>query len=455
MNKMKNTDFEWVQLVDLIKTKKIIPVIGQGVYWVRTQEGEEVLLYQYLAKQLAKEIGKCQPDSTNHAFSKIYYKCQVSDRFNYQELRDFIMEKISTVELAESSPLLKLAQIKPFSLFINTTYDNLLETAINTARTSHTEPLFSADEVTDSKINETKNSKNTLIVNIYGNLEESLTPAITENDIIEKVLDFKNQTDATSQNTLLKHIKEKSLLFIGCGYDDWLFRFFIRSIMDSFQPLNYKTDPIRRFIGDDFRTPNIPELATFLKPYNTHIYYDHICQSFVDKLFNSLQDDDNRNIIQKEEFPDTVFISFHGKNRPIVRQLVSHLKNDGIRVWMDEFKLQPGDPVAQTINSAINRCPVFIPIYSKKAKKFASRGDLRYHIHEWEWANSRYIMEKNQGINSKQRINILPVNIDDVDWHYPVFKDITDTKIPDGCQNTDGYQHLKTILLSIQNKKGG
>ena len=48
-------------------------------------------------------------------------------------------------------------------------------------------------------------------------------------------------------------------------------------------------------------------------------------------------------------------------------QLESQLLGDGIKVWIDKSEIRQGDIIDTTIKDAISKCPVFIPLFSKKS----------------------------------------------------------------------------------------
>jgi hypothetical protein len=45
------------------------------------------------------------------------------------------------------------------------------------------------------------------------------------------------------------------------------------------------------------------------------------------------------------QFDYDVFISHSSKDKPVVRELANRLKQDGLRVWLDEWEIQPGDMI--------------------------------------------------------------------------------------------------------------
>jgi len=51
MNAYPGGDFKWDELLGRIGRQNVIPVLGPGLYTVRTPDAGDVLLYPYLAKR--------------------------------------------------------------------------------------------------------------------------------------------------------------------------------------------------------------------------------------------------------------------------------------------------------------------------------------------------------------------------------------------------------------------
>jgi len=49
---------------------------------------------------------------------------------------------------------------------------------------------------------------------------------------------------------------------------------------------------------------------------------------------------------QAPEFPDDVFVSHSAKDKAMVRPLAERLRQDGLKVWFDEWVLKPGDSLS-------------------------------------------------------------------------------------------------------------
>jgi TIR domain len=46
-----------------------------------------------------------------------------------------------------------------------------------------------------------------------------------------------------------------------------------------------------------------------------------------------------------EFLPFDVFLSHSSKDKAVVRELAARLRSDGLRVWFDEWEIQPGDNI--------------------------------------------------------------------------------------------------------------
>ena len=56
-----------------------------------------------------------------------------------------------------------------------------------------------------------------------------------------------------------------------------------------------------------------------------------------------------------ESFAFDVFLSHSSKDKPVVRPLAERLRADGLRVWLDEWELRPGDHIQASIEDALER----------------------------------------------------------------------------------------------------
>jgi hypothetical protein len=454
---VNNDNFAWNKLLAHIRNRKVIPVIGLGLYRVEIESGGEsgVLLYDYLAEHVLKKFNlkfELDPDE-NHKFAKACLEFLKLKDKGYLELSNFLKETLVGLYLTLSNPLWKLARINNFNLFINTAYDDFLAKAIKTVRSTPTKVLSYTElernlNIMDAACDPKHHSKCTLVLHIFGKMKTCADPAYTEKDILETIIQFQNDMEKYNQNNLCLKLKSSNLLFIGCGYNDWLLRFFIRSVSNKPYGFHFEKK-IYNFVGDnlfDNKRHPFKELPRFLTSYKTEIFHSPDGTDFVDLLFEKVEKDTSGEIeiISPSAFPGIVFISFEGTDRPAARGLADNLREDGIHVWLDERKIKGGDNVDGTIINAIDRCLAFIPLISRNSEqKINFKGKPKYHIQEWQQAYTRKKLKKN-------KVTIIPVTIDNTITSYDGFNGLYHYNIPGGCDRGEHYLKLRDQLITIQ-----
>ncbi len=448
---VNENDFGWELLLKRIKRKNVIPVIGQGLYCIESQKNKNkhLFLYDFLAEKVANSCGATLEKQEKHKFAKACFQFLKKNNNDYPELSDFLKETMAGTHLIHGNPLKKLARIKWFNIFITTAYDDFLANCVKTVRSVPTETLYYTPiekclHLLDNNLfNALNNFSCTLVYHIFGHLEK-VAPAYTERDILESILEFKKDMEANPQNNLFQKLQSSSLLFMGCGYDDWLFRFFIRSVATKPYEI-FGSSQTREFVGENFsnnKKDPFQELPRFLKDHQVEVFYSGAGMDVVDLLLEKLENDSPENILQPCDFPGHVFISFEGTDRNAAGRLAAHLRKNNIDVWLDESKFKGGDKVDDTIIKAINKCPVFVPLISRHSQKIhTDDGKLKYHCQEWEWAHAR-------SKDEDKKVTIIPVIIDDTDWVYENFKGLYCVKVPGGERSGD-YEKLMEQLKEL------
>ena len=79
-----------------------------------------------------------------------------------------------------------------------------------------------------------------------------------------------------------------------------------------------------------------------------------------------------------DDFKYDVFLSHGAKDKPIVRDVAERLRKDGLRVWLDEWILKPGDHVQAKIEEGLEQSRVLAAqlaaAYNRPALSFNSQG---------------------------------------------------------------------------------
>lgn len=444
MTDFQATDFNWDSLINRILNGKVIPVIGEDLYTVLLPGGKETLLYSYLAKELAREAGYDLQLDSDHLFAKAAFAFLKNSGDPYA-LQTFLLDRIKKVSLSPSSRLHKLASIRPFELIINTTYDDFLAEVQGEVRDypvksfDYSRKQKSVLEDLNNALAKASQSPLSIIFNIYGNLrkipEES---AFGESDIQETIIALQEDFNRGQQQAhrLYVELSLKALLFIGCGYDDWLFRFFMRTIStrasgDIGQP---------NFFGNNFKSFTQSQMDNFLKTHGESSVWLGENNDFIDEIYERIGREDPNSIIQPDEFPNTAFISFDGKDRLVAMRLAESLRKDGIIASVDSREVHASATVDITTINAITKCKAFIPLISENSMQIrATKEGLKYHIQEWEWVHIF------NSTNTDEKKLILPIVIDGTNRKYSPFKNSHHLHIPNGDPVGD-YPKLRDIL---------
>ena len=68
-----------------------------------------------------------------------------------------------------------------------------------------------------------------------------------------------------------------------------------------------------------------------------------------------------------DEFPYDVFLSHSAKDKAVVRPLAERLRQDGLKVWFDEWVLKPGDSIPAKIEEGLENSRVLVLCMSANA----------------------------------------------------------------------------------------
>jgi hypothetical protein len=443
--------FQWDELLRRISRREVIPVIGQGLYHVEIEADpkKNILLYDYLAQQVIEKYRLKPPDAANHKFAMAALEFLRKKPNGYVELSEFLLNLIRGVRLVPFNPLWKLAGIKAFDIFITTAYDDLLVETLKRVRGVDIKRISygGIEKKGKQPVNELFDYRNNpeyiLVFHILGSMRENSFPAYTETDIMETLLELKQDMGAENQNPLFWKLQSSSLLFMGCGFDDWLCRFFIRIV--GSQEFKFSRDrQFLEFIGEIFSNKKDPfyELPQFLENHHLEVFRCTQGNDFVDRLVENLEAKYPGEMMSSADLPPA-FISFEGADREAAKRLASHLHEDGIHVWLDEREIKPGDEIDETVIHAIDHAAAFIPLISQNSKQIQAGGvKLKYHVREWERAYANMISGHKPG-------KIIPVKIDDTDWLYDKFKNLNYINVPAGRRQGD-YEKLKQELVKVQ-----
>ncbi len=367
-------DFFWDDILEFIEDRKVIPIIGAELLNVPDGAGGEQPLQRLLAIKLAERLRlpatDCQGDDALHQVVCRYLQGGGRREEVYPRIRNLMKELAPPVP----EPLRQLARIRHFNLFVTTTFDTLLQQALDEERhggSAKTVSLAYAPNHNQDLPAEARKAAVPTVFHMLGRISASPDFVITEEDTLEFFTSM--QAESKRPNVLFDELKSSHLLLIGNTFPDWLTRFFIRIAKSG--RLSLQREELE--IVADRRVRSEPNLILFLKnfSYRTQVFQQGNAAEFVRELASRYAErhpDGSAAPLAAPaaapsvpEFkPGAVFLSYASQDAPVVRLLRDALEAAGIEVWFDQRYLEGGDDFDQQIKRNIRACSLFLPVIS-------------------------------------------------------------------------------------------
>src|SRR5579863_5059653 len=399
----------WEDLLSFIEERRVIPIVGPELLMVATERGPR-LLYDWVAERLAARLNVYAHQLPQH-FTLDDVVCSfMANRGRREEAYVRLRGIMKDANFEPPTALRQLAAITDFDLIVSTTFDSLLETAINLERfggAGSTEVLaYAPNRVTDLPA-ERDRLQRPVVYHLFGKLSASPTYAISDEDLLEFICAL--QSEHLAPEKLFYELEHNHLLVIGSSFTNWLARLFLR--MAKRQRLSAPRD-VGEVLADD-HTIQDDRLVTFLQQVSVHTRIYRGAERFVSELHRRWQarrrpsaaspDGPARFPPPAREMPENaVFISYAREDLPAVQQIKAGLEAAGVTTWFDIERLEGGDDYDRKIQRNIARCSYFIPVISANTQRRLEG----YFRREWSYAIDRV---RNMADGA---VFILPVTID-------------------------------------------
>jgi hypothetical protein len=446
-------DDAWDDLLSFIEERRVIPIVGPELLQVATDRGPR-LLYDWLAEKLAVRLNvdvACLPQPYTLNDVVCWF---LAARGRREEAYVRVRSILKDANFAPPQALRHLAAITDFDLFVSTTFDPLLEGAVNLQRfggAPTTEVLsYSPNRVTDLP-SERDRLQRPVVYHLFGRVSASPTYVISDEDLLEFICAL--QSEHLAPEKLFHELEHNHLLFIGSNFTNWLARLFLR--MAKRQRLSDPRD-VGEVLADDHSSED-DRLMAFLQQVSvrTRIYMG--AERFVDELHARWQARRKpaasaaqagataRFLPPAREMPDNaVFISYAREDLPAVQLMKAGLEAAGITTWFDFDRLESGDDYDRKIQRNIARCSYFIPVVSATTQRRLEG----YFRREWSYAIDRV---RNMADGA---LFILPVSIDATSAAEALvpdkFKALHFTHLPGGEVQADFAQRLTDFMQARQ-----
>jgi hypothetical protein len=446
-------DDAWDDLLSFIEERRVIPIVGPELLQVATDRGPR-LLYDWLAEKLAVRLNVDvaslpQPYTLNDVVCWF-----LAARGRREEAYVRVRSILKDANFEPPQALRHLAAITDFDLFVSTTFDPLLEGAVNLQRfggAPTAEVLsYSPNRVTDLP-SERDRLQRPVVYHLFGRVSASPTYVISDEDLLEFICAL--QSEHLAPEKLFHELEHNHLLFIGSNFTNWLARLFLR--MAKRQRLSDPRD-VGEVLADDHSSED-DRLMAFLQQVSvrTRIYMG--AERFVEELHSRWQarrkpaasaagaGTTARFLPPAREMPDNaVFISYAREDLAAVQLIKAGLEAAGITTWFDFDRLEVGDDYDRKIQRNIARCSYFIPVVSATTQRRLEG----YFRREWSYAIDRV---RNMADGA---LFILPVTIDATSAAEALvpdkFKALHFSHLPGGEVQADFAQRLADFMQARQ-----
>jgi hypothetical protein len=369
-------DFDW--LAHEMRQGNVIPIIGAELY--PTTDGAS--FEQVIAQRLAAELKLPDPGrSSNPRDVALSFLVQGG---HPQVLKSKLRKVGQEPVTAPSSSLQKLAEITDFRLYVTTAADDMMERALHAAQRTALPFAYSPSRPSVDAIPDLRKTVDPAVYHLLGAMSDVW--AMTDADVLEYLHALLSETRRPVQ--LFDELANRNLLFLGCGFPDWLSRLFIRVVKNA--PFS-RGDSRTAQVVADARIASNSELCVFLQHYDLMLYPRGHASSFVDELHRQWKASGPvppAVSAPKAVMPEgSVFLSFSSEDRTAVRAIAAALNAAGIDVWFDETGLEPGADWDRMINENLMRAALFMPFVSSRTE---SQSEVaKYFWKEWNFANKR------------------------------------------------------------------
>jgi hypothetical protein len=404
-------DDAWDDLLSFIEERRVIPIVGPELLLVATDRGPRLLLdwvAEKLAARLNVNIAELPQPYTLNDVVCWFLSARGRREEAYVRMRSIIKE----ANFEPPAALRQLAAITDFDLFVSTTFDPLLENAINLERFNgapSTDVLsYAPNRVTDLP-SERDRLQRPVVYHLFGKISASPTYVISDEDLLEYICAL--QSEHLAPEKLFHELEHSHLLFIGSNFTNWLARLFLR--MAKRQRLSDPRD-VGEVLADDHSSHD-DRLMAFLQQVSVRTRIYRGAERFVGELHDRWQARRRpaaaaaaspaltRFLPPSREMPDNaVFISYAREDLGAVQQIKAALESAGITTWFDMDRLEVGDDYDRKIQRNIARCSYFIPVVSAATQRRLEG----YFRREWSYAIDRM---RNMADGA---LFVLPVSID-------------------------------------------
>jgi TIR domain/SIR2-like domain len=383
---------DWRVLLKSIRQGKCIPLLGPGVALDPANPKNPPLSIQ-LAQRLATELrreGKGNELPATHDLAEVaqIYKHQMRRRRAGLELttEDFYAPyRDKTTQLH-----LDLAAL-PFALCISTTPERFLLNAFD--QTLGKKPIYEfyhfQPDPKRSKppalapLPTISPERRPLIYDLYGSIEQTDSLVLTENDLLDFLVNVTRQTPPLhAYVTALFSDPTVSFLFLGFGFKQW----YMRILLHALKAGGHESQSLALEDTGFFSAPDHQRTTLFFQ--NGHaIEFRLLPEDFTSELRRRFDQQTLQTQQLKEAIPPPpdnapiVFLCHENRDKSIAEALTEDFQRRGIKVWLDNQSLRGGDDWTKLIPHVVGKQTDYVVVLQSPQMIDKPEGYFKTEIH--------------------------------------------------------------------------
>lgn len=405
----------WKRLLGQIRDGFVVPIVGCRLLVDANGKSD---LQAKVAKQVLAAHGQKPDDDTlppfrelNEAVTRVRENGSAKLQDIYADVDEAIRGVTGAEDFVIPTPILHLAEITGFCLFVTLTPDDSLARSLRRHRAVNEivhSPKLPTSERKDLPHDWTERRGEVQLLYLLGKSRPAPMFAIHDEDVLEYA---HNVISRGSQvpTSFIAELQQRNLLLIGCNFPDWLSRFFLRATRQS--RLGSQAEDRREWLVEPLKPEE--SLTCFLRSYSkdTEILSEAEPMHFVAELHRRWMAEyrvDQRPPVSSTggSMPSQAmfFISYSRKtDLTRAESLYQALLKLGVmesEVWFDRQNIEPGQDLRLRILDGIRHCRYFLALLSYEG----DRREEAFVFDEWQEANVR--------MKSMNREFVFPVIVD-------------------------------------------
>ena len=384
-------DDEWDDLLDFVEQGKVIPVVGEAAV---TFSDEDRPLYPWLARELAGRLSvppEMLPDFPTVSSVAQSHLARGGERNQiYSRLHRILKDPA----LTPGPTLRQLCEVEAFRLVLTTTFDPLLERAMDAAQNGTggrtlVAAFFPGASQKDLPARMADLHQRTLY-HLLGRVSVAAGEFVAlEEDLLDFLSELPRHLGADVMRNLSAELRSQALLAIGLNFSDWIVRLFLRMArQDSLSRVS-----LHSWLAEGPLENVSKSMVLFFSGISKNIQVVE-CDppAFVAELARRWKARRPAHPVSHgAERPTSgaglVFLSYAREDEGAARRIKAALEADGCAVYFDRERLGGGMNFHYQLEDQVSRhCALFVSVVSEFTE--SAVGD-NYFRRERFWASER------------------------------------------------------------------